>query len=1095
MLHDVNRVAQIESAFKVRFDPDMVSSWQLVDDLHGNHRLGPPLAALRGNFTVATSVLVPEPRGGLDESSVDIWFNAHPDRTYLVQLRVRTGVRYVSVVRRDAAGETVLVDDIVAYDFDRWLAVEIRVHDARIDVAIDGRPVATGYDLDPLDGGAIGLGARGTTPGFGAVEIADDGPRAAPAPASATTPADEPAAEVDQPAGEATVVGSIGNDRYRVELASVGSTYRAELIAGADRWPAGRWTVLYGDSGTRRDPHASLARLPVTFTGFEAVDQYAARLRAEHELFELTLTWRLDRTHPRVEIALTPRADGRFVVAYRAFTAVPEDRVDEVLCGPMQHARMVRGPESIGRAELFAPFCLMQSDDRTVGLFAPADELPFEYETARGDDGQPFGMSLRNPDGEVQPILYAPQYGDRAAMRAGEPYRFEVGLYAARTDLFEAYRELLRGEYEYTAYRRNVFGASLTDTVHNLIDLLKTGPDAGDEVDYRASPSGWWSRAKGFIDIENDQAVRATTTSVLLGAYQLTGDDELYETRALPTIQFHLSRNAYGWTPREGYGVYGDTTKNRICATPFGATALAPLAALGRGRLPVAGALALSALDREDYWLKRTPISGSLAAYRLTRDPARLAQAEAAAERYLAEELDEAYTGSVDPHDFTIFWFKAWIELLELYEETGRRRYLDAAYREAKRFVGAVFVRPIPKGTEPQGTVTVPERPLFIDRQIDLKGWWDPADLFRYPRDDVPDEEVPAWQVATTGLSIEALKTYRFNGFTLNPGWAPFLLRLAGHTGDDLLRDIAHNAIVGRYTNYPGYYYRQLSVNHARPEFPYTGPFGNTTIYYHHAPAQLGMTIDYLFAEHQTRSGNEIAFPAEFEQNYVWFAYRVYGHAPGRFHGYEGVWPWLAKGLLRLDNHQINWIAGEDGERLFISLTNASGEAQRVEATIDPVLVPLRPDRSYPVTVIRDGLPTQRAELTGHRLSTMVSGHGITALIVDGVGPLRVRGPSVSAGPSSYHFDDDGPVGSVRGMLLPKPDGSRYHAYVQAASREPAALHYSVDGGATYQRLGRPAYPYEWTVPVDDLGAAFSYYVQVGERRSATVSLHLEAWC
>jgi hypothetical protein len=134
-------------------------------------------------------------------------------------------------------------------------------------------------------------------------------------------------------------------------------------------------------------------------------------------------------------------------------------------------------------------------------------------------------------------------------MRARNEYSFEVGLYAAKAELFEAYREVLRTEYAYRPYRRNVFGATLTDTMHNLIDLLKSGPDKDDSVDYQGSPSGWWSRAKGFIDIENDQAVRATTTSVLLSAYYLTADDDLYETRARPVLEYHVSRNGYGWTP------------------------------------------------------------------------------------------------------------------------------------------------------------------------------------------------------------------------------------------------------------------------------------------------------------------------------------------------------------------------------------------------------------------------------------------------------------------------------------------------------------------------------------------------------------------
>ncbi|WBB69386.1 hypothetical protein [Micromonospora sp. WMMD812] len=1051
----------------------------------GRHLLGTPLAAMTGNYAVRAALRLPEPRHGADVSAAELRLNADPDRWYAIRLRVRTGVRYLSVLRHADGHDELLADDICAFDFDRWLPVEVTVADGRITVAVDGRVATTVTDPDPLDGGGVGVTAVATAAGFAPVEVVDLGPRAVPA-VGRPSAAPDPAAALVQP------FTAVEGAAYRLEVTAVRGDDRSGyathlLIRDGHGWervgePLGeRWVVLHGENGSRRDPQRTLDAHPVWFDAVEPLGPDAVRLHGDGELFSLTVTWRLAGRHPSATIELVPRVDGRFVVAYRAFAAAPDDEVDEVLCGPLRHARMVGGPASVGRDELFAPMCLVQRGPVTTGLFAPASELPFEYESARGDDDQPFGMSLRTPDGAVQPTLYAPQYGRRADRRAGEPYRFTVGVYAAHADLYDAYRDLLRGEYGYTAYRRNVH-ASLTDTVHHLIDLMKAGPTADDRVDYQGSPSGWWSRAKGFIDIENDQAVRATTTSVLLGAYLLTGDDELYERRALPTVEFHLSRNGYGWTPRQDATVYGDPTRNALCGTPFGAPALAPLHTLSRGALTAARDLALSALDTQDYWLKRTPISAPLAAYRMTGDAKLRQQAEEAADRYVAEELDQPYGGEADPHDFAVYYCRAWVELLEMYEETGRRRYLDAAYREAKRFVTMVFARPVP-----DGTVTVPQRPLFVDRQIELTGWWDPAALYQYPADDVPDEQVPAWQVSPTGLGIEAVNTYRFNGFTLNPAWAPFLLRLAAHSGDDLLRDVAHNALVGRFTNYPGYYYRQFTVHHLRPDFPYTGPFGNTTIYYHHAPAQLGMTVDYLVAEHETRSGGAISFPGVFEQTYVWFAYRVHGHAPGRFHGEDGVWLWLPKGLVRLDTEQVNWIAADGGDRLCLSLTNAAATPTTVTVTLDPARVPMAPGQPYRAAVIHDRGAPQETVVVDHRLTVDVSGHGITAVIVYGLAldvPLHR-----AAAPVGAHQFGDGPDGAVRGILIPKPDGSRYHAHVQAATREPATLHWSLDDGATWRHLDRDVLPTEWTVPVDDVSAAFTYVVQVGDRRSRPVRL------
>lgn len=65
----------------------------------------------------------------------------------------------------------------------------------------------------------------------------------------------------------------------------------------------------------------------------------------------------------------------------------------------------------------------------------------------------------------------------------------------------------------------------------NMIDLLKIDPAGDDTVNYVPSASGWWSRAKGFIDIENDQAIRTAASSTLMGAYYVTNDGELYDKR------------------------------------------------------------------------------------------------------------------------------------------------------------------------------------------------------------------------------------------------------------------------------------------------------------------------------------------------------------------------------------------------------------------------------------------------------------------------------------------------------------------------------------------------------------------------------------
>ena len=122
---------------------------------------------------------------------------------------------------------------------------------------------------------------------------------------------------------------------------------------------------------------------------------------------------------------------------------------------------------------------------------------------------QPFALCLRDRDGAVRPTVCVPAPGRRADRTAGERFSERVLIVLDETALHETYEGLLRREYAYRPYREALFGQSLTDTVMNLIDLVATDPDGDDSVDYAASPSGWWSRAKNFIDVENLETVRS----------------------------------------------------------------------------------------------------------------------------------------------------------------------------------------------------------------------------------------------------------------------------------------------------------------------------------------------------------------------------------------------------------------------------------------------------------------------------------------------------------------------------------------------------------------------------------------------------------
>ncbi|MEK8129127.1 hypothetical protein WMW72_14575 [Paenibacillus filicis] len=858
-----------------------------------------------------------------------------------------------------------------------------------------------------------------------------------------------------------------------------------------------QWVILDGDAGLRSNYYNTMNKSWVTFDGIEFTGSQTVVLTdSSHESdYSFSVTWSMEHDKPEVSYAFTPRRDGNYVIGYQSFTAEASTEVKEVLSGFKSHAKMVGTVESVGLWQLTAPMGLVEKADGnggalTYGVFVPSGELPLEFEAHGGASSQRLGISLVNNEGSVQPILYAPQFGAYSHMTAESTYRFRIGLLARNSTLYDAYEHILRSEYGYTAYRKNVAGQSLTDAMFNMIDLLKIEPDGDDSVQYVPSPSGWWSRAKSFIDIENEDSVRATSNGVLLSAYYLTGDDDLYDSRALPSVEFGVSRNNFGWSPTKK-PVYSVPSWWKMGSLPYDVSSVAALSELMKG---TAG---IGKLAQEEYRYRnpdqsgRGPVIQPLMMYRATGEAFYLQQAKAQADAYIAQHIDTPASENMSPNEFIYNHGKLWMEILELYEETKEQPYLNAAYKEAKRYATMFVARPVPEGSFTIPQPAAPYRESFH---------WPASGKYAYPRDDFPEYEsgdmaVDSWLVSPSGLTFEAANTSLY--YRMNAQEAPFLLRLSQYTGDTLLQDIAHNAVIGRYSNYPGYYYKGFSVSQLEPDFPLQGPSEPTSVYYHHMPAQLGQTMDYLISEQSLKSGGSISFPSVFETSFLWFKYHLYGHKPGTFYGNSGVWLWMPKGIIETGNPQLNWITAESGSRFYIGLSNASAEEQQAEVVLNPQIIGLDPQKSYPVTIIRDNGTPQQAVMTGGKLDLTVSGGGLTAVIVAGLDiQVELHGAEPAADPSdaSYFFDTHSPIDAVKGMLIVKPDGTSYNAYVQAKTEEASTLHYSLDGGATYTAVPDLIYPMEWSVRVDDPAQTFTYYVEAAGKRTRARTLYLPAY-
>lgn len=821
----------------------------------------------------------------------------------------------------------------------------------------------------------------------------------------------------------------------------------------------------------------------------------------------LVVRWLVTDNGVEVQYELEARKSQHYIVGYQSAPIAAFDDVEEVLCGALQHARTVKSTTSLGAWELFAPMSLAQRavDGRsvTLGTYIPGDVLAFEHDRALGSDRQPYGMSLRNDSGDIQPTAYAPQAGLRSAMSEGDTTAYAFGVCATVKPLYEAYVEVCRTQYGHTSYRRNVYGSSLTDAVHNIVDLVSIEPDGDDSEHFVPSFSGWWSRAKGFIDIENNQAVRGATAGALLSAFYLTAtadDQSFYDKRARPMLEYQVSRRAVGSTPIAGSPIYGDA---RVHTHALGgyvhdAGTLVPMwhltkRAVGGFHRAAKDLIVTRPAYEPDH---RSPWSTAMHAYELSGDPARLTEALAIARRYARDQVNTPYTRNVTELQFGFSYVKSWLELFVLYELTGERDLLEAAYTEVKRFITQTAVRPVP-----EGTVSVPDPSANIS-QID---GWHGGGVPEYPSTSVPVETVPKWMVSNSGLTFEQLITFKIGnsttenpggGHVLNPIWAPALLRLAYEVDDAFIRDTARNMVVGRFTNYPGYYQKQYIARPMTPDFPVVGPPGLSGIYYHHAPGQLELALDFLFSDAYVRSQGQIHFPSQFESTFVYFRTRLYGAAPGSFYGESEVWPYLPKGIIAVENSMINWITAVGPDDFYVALSNSSSETVTTRVEFDEQLTGIDPDGTYDAQLIADDGARVAASVTNGRITVVVPSAGLVSLVVRGAGvpaPWHRAPDAVDRSSVSYTLDDSDPSGAfgmTKALLIVRPDGVGVDAFVQTDAQDAATMTYSINGGPDQVTPAKP-YPYEWTIPLTSLTDRFTYEVRSASYSSPRRTIYL----
>jgi hypothetical protein len=810
------------------------------------------------------------------------------------------------------------------------------------------------------------------------------------------------------------------------------------------------------------DLFATGERQTLVLTQCEQVDPQTVRCRTSDAA--LVVEWHLPANGFAVEIRYTylPPTDGYYAVVFFGFAGLAPEAVQALLAGPLfSERRLPPGPGVLIESLLPLPAVLIETRLEQQPLtWAIAADMVGSLREWRTDAESRYALAVCNEQGAIQPLFVAPVPGcSGSRLAGGVPFSATFLLQARFADWWASYSGLLRDTYGLRSYRENAYG-SFTDAFHAMIALLK---------DERFG--GWRAEGRGLANIEHPDGIKLASPSAAISAALITGDQALLYERALPIIEYALSRSHYGftWRPNSETGGYDDVVRQAFSdlgGPAWDAPVLVALHTISRGYTPALAELARQqAAGIHDFYIRREDFQVSLSLHRLTGEAQYLEQARQQADEYIARRVATLDSVPLESIRFSIHIAPDWISLLDLYEATAEMRYLAAAEQAARWFVSLLWVEPPPATDALATTATPPLGTGLYHHNWPDTTWM--AEAVAYPRRlaDIAAETVPAWLVSRSGMGFEAWCSYEGRQIQ-NPAWAAHLLRLARYTNEPLYRTLAENSIVGRFTNYPGYYQRQALVAHLRPDFPYLGPASLTSIYYHHILPQLGLTLDYLIEQVRDRSGEQISFPAVRDDSYVHFRHQLCGHAPGRFYHYHDAWLWMPPGLLQPDSHLLNWVAAHssDGKRLYLALCNSAAYDVATKLQLD--LGQLGGNGPLAVEFLAD---SRHEPLANGTIALSVAAHAMVALVIHGTSisePLHRVEPLATTGPALLTLVASNPqLGTVRAALVGiGPDYQRLYVFITAGPEQVASavLEYERDGEQGSAECA--AFPFEWSL-------------------------------
>ena len=834
--------------------------------------------------------------------------------------------------------------------------------------------------------------------------------------------------------------------------------------------------ILDGDTQQRTaDVFAAAPLMRVRATAVKRDGDALRFAFAAHADFTLaaTLTLPPGDAEPVLAFTLTPKRAAWFSVGYTGAPAFAAAELAESWQPFIWQGKRFPDRSYLTLAfQCSLPATFVRTGNVTLGVVADADELPFSplplFDNSR------FGGVLRNPAGQAQPMIFAPALGGAESKRTpGQAFTFKFRLFAGAGDVTMAYESLARRLYGFRDHRRNAI-ASLNETLDNMID-------------YGMSHYSWFiEELKGCAySTDVPGAVKNVSSLNPLNLALVTDDEEIFQKRAYPILEFMLSREKFLFSldPKQKI-----QSPSRALLGPCAPVSeLATLYGITHGASPVLRQLAERMLGKNrtlnlDDVAEGGTWPNQLAVYRVTGEARFLAAARAGADAYLQELIASPTTGLTAPGLF--FWTgfaPKWIDLLQLFEATNDRRYLDAARQGARQYTMFTWMAP-----------RIPDADVTVNPGGNAPVYWYLKSKGHTPM-TAPEERVPAWRLSEIGLTPESSGTMSGHRAIFMANYAPWMLRIAALTGDSLLHDVARSAVVGRYRNFPGYHINTARTTiYERADYPLREhkALSVNSFHYNHIWPHMSILLDFLVTDAFARSGAQIDFPAHFIEGYAYLQSKFYGDRPGKFFDRDDAVLWLPRRLIKSGSVELNTLVARGRDRLYLAFTNQSPEPVTTEITLNATILPQLAGKTFRTRVFRDGSATT---LRDGRLTVTVPPMGLTAVEAEGlVVTPKFQDRLVGARAADAWKKDyvELPFGGTQAMILNfGPAATTAYIYLQAddSKFKEVTLTYTVAGRRA--TLTDSSYPFEFTVPVPAGATAFDFEVQAvtlsGEKQSS----------